>query len=40
MRKVLIWTCRIIVAITLIPALILAIPGGILHIITEEFIEY
>jgi hypothetical protein len=39
MKKLLIWPCRIIVAVSLIPALILGIPGFFLHIIVEEFID-
>jgi len=39
MKKALILICRIVVALLLLPALILAIPGGILHILTEEFFD-
>jgi hypothetical protein len=39
MKTALLWTCRIIIAITLLPAFILAIPGFILHIVTEELID-
>ena len=39
MKKALLWTCRIIVGILVLPSLILGIPGLILHIVTEELIE-
>jgi hypothetical protein len=39
MKKFLVWPCRILVAVTLLPALILTIPGFFLHIIVEEFID-
>lgn len=39
MRKIVYWTIRIIAIILLAPALILAIPGFFLHILSEELEE-